>query len=170
MFLHSKVFILKVHTIIMIYFFEGPDQCRKTTMARVVSQIVSIPLWDRSPYLPHHSFKESHDDDAIFYILDELRTISLFKKLGGDVIVDRHPLISEIVYSDKYKRENILKVPDSYDFSDEFIFLMPPQCEGSRDFERYYRVIQELEAPAYVVASKKFYNALIEVLDHIPHK
>ena len=149
----------------MIYFFEGVDESKKTTMAKTVAQITGIPLWERAPYLPHHTFKERHEDEGIFYILDELKTIELLKKLEVDVIIDRHPLISEIVYSEVHGREQLLAVPEAYDFSGEFVFLM---LSLDPVYNKYVRVLRDFSIPSHIVQHRDFYSALVEILRHIP--
>ena len=89
-----------------IIFFDGPDGSKKTTIAKSVSTILKIPFWERGTYLPHHHSRTENDGDidyhrhpdAIWYIVDEMKTIETFKRLGANVIVDRHPKVSECVY------------------------------------------------------------------------
>ena len=91
-----------------MFIFEGPDRARKTTIAKAVSLALGIPFWERGPYLPHHvegTSKSSvsddielHHPDSIWYVLDDMKTIEVFKRLNGNVLIDRHPYVSECVY------------------------------------------------------------------------
>ena len=82
----------------MIIFFDGPDEVKKTTLLKATSEATGIPVWERGPYLPYHHGKKYNDEDSLWYVLDDMKTIHLLESLGRPVLVDRHPIISEIVY------------------------------------------------------------------------
>ena len=129
-----------------IIFFDGPDHSKKTSIARSVSEILKIPFWERGAYLPHHhshvskdGAMELHQDpNSIWYIVDELKTINLFKKLGQHVIVDRHPKVSECVYRRIEGRTSCLEY-DRTEPVDEFVVL----CYDSKIVDKRHLVVTE---------------------------
>jgi hypothetical protein len=130
-----------------IIFFDGPDGSKKTTIARSISTMLNIPYWERGVYLPHHhshtekdgSMDLHQDPTSIWYIVDELKTIELFKKLGQHVIVDRHPKISECVYRRFEGRKSTLEY-DRTEPIDEFVVL----CYDSMVEDKNQKIIIEL--------------------------
>ena len=127
----------------MIIFFDGPDQSKKSSLAHSISVSLEIPIWQRGPYLPHHHGKDLHDEDAIYYIVDELRTIELFKKIGENVIVDRHPMVSDMVYRRiEGKTSPFENVPARVD-SQEFVVLCHNGAMEPLTVETYKRVLSK---------------------------
>ena len=114
----------------MIIYFDGPDQSRKTTLAKSVSEILKIPYWERSPYLPHHHSNTTkhgnnidlHAQDVVWYVLDDMKTIDVFKKLGGHTIIDRHPVVSDCVYRNIEGKISCF-FSQTHDFKDDIVVL-----------------------------------------------
>jgi hypothetical protein len=118
----------------MIIYFDGPDQTKKSTLMKTASQILGVPMWERAAFLPHHAKNcklqgnmAFHNPDSFWYVMDELRTIKLFKQLGGNILIDRHPLVSEIVYrrveGQKSTLEYGMERQDFHNPSEEFVVL-----------------------------------------------
>jgi len=85
---------------------EGPQRSGKSTLIEKLSKATGIPIWRRPPEI--EEFKEktaSHD----LFVLDELSILNIIDWQINSLIVDRHPAISEWVYSDLYGRKS--KVP-----------------------------------------------------------
>jgi len=144
----------------LLFIFEGPDRARKTTIAKAVSISLGIPFWERGPYLPHHvegtskssmsSDIELHHPDAIWYVLDDMKTMEVFKRLRGNVLIDRHPYVSECVYrrlegkvsSLEYRREKA---------SQEIIVLCHHGGENKAIIDEYKRILERFEMDYFLV-------------------
>lgn len=113
----------------MIIYFDGPDQTRKTTTIHAVSQATGIPVWERGPFLPHHHGRDFNTEDSIWYVLDDMKTIDLLRKIGATVLVDRHPVISEIVYRGKQGQISPLSTWMAPD--DEVIIFLPTEDDST---------------------------------------
>lgn len=112
----------------MIIYFDGPDESKKTTLIHAVSEAMGIPVWERGPFLPHHHGRKYNTKDSLWYVLDDMKTLDLFRKVGANILVDRHPVISEIVYREMEGKKSPLtkwrnKINRS-DLSDSFVVLL----------------------------------------------
>lgn len=119
----------------MMVFFDGPDQSKKTTLAKAVAEAIGFQLWERGPYLPHHHGKKYNTGDSIWYVLDDMKTIELLEKCKCNVVIDRHPVISEIVYRHEEGKTSPLQYwtfppPDGSRLTCIFIILY----DGSNDY------------------------------------
>lgn len=76
--------------------FEGPRKSGKTTLASMFSTKTNIPLWKRP--LQVQNFKADVGRYDLF-ALYETSLLSLIDWSKNDLILDRHPVISEVVYS-----------------------------------------------------------------------
>jgi hypothetical protein len=127
-----------------VIFFDGPDRSRKTTLAKSVSTILKIPFWERGTFLPHHhmnlvkdgSMDLHQDKNAIWYVVDEMKTIETFKKMNSHVIVDRHPKISECVYRRIEGRPSSLEY-DKSSTKDEFVIL----CHDTKSLDVEHDIV-----------------------------
>lgn len=80
----------------MLIAFEGPDRAGKTTLAKAFAEFAIIPMWWRPVQI--EAFKDCHKAWDLF-VLDELSLLDVMDFHKMDLVIDRHPLISEAVYS-----------------------------------------------------------------------
>ena len=104
--------------------------------------------------MPHHHTNlvkdgdiEFHDKTSIWYVVDEMKTIEVFKKLGN-VIVDRHPKVSECVYRRLEGGKSTLEYERST-FKDEVVILCHDSTSMAQRhdevFKTYIEVLNILE-------------------------
>lgn len=161
-----------------IIFFDGPDGSKKTTIARSISTILEIPFWERGQYLPHHhsnlvkdgSMDLHQDPSSIWYIIDEMKTIELFKKLGKHVIIDRHPKVSECVYRRIEGKPSKLEY-EKIKSKDEIVVLCHDMTSDDREHDMvlstYQQILGMFEIPYFMVETSKGDIALDETLEKL---
>ena len=114
----------------MLICFEGPRKSGKTTLARMLSKRLGIPIWDRPVEI--ETFKEKTKAYDLF-VLDELSILNRVDWSKQDLIVDRHPAVSEWVYSLLYDRKSLVeRTVDLIPNNTCFIFL----SRNWRDLEK----------------------------------
>ena len=145
----------------MIIYLDGPNESRKTTMAKIISEILDIPVWERAPYLPHHG-KEFHNVESWWYIEDELKTIELFKKMSGNVIIDRHPLLSEKVFSKMSGRQSPLSNRHITLEKNEILLIL--YLEKNSEYEAFIWELRSDGLEPLVVGTKDFEKAVSEII------
>jgi len=152
----------------MMVFFDGRDQSKKTTLARAVSEAIGFQLWERGPYLPHHHGKKYNTDDSIWYVLDDMKTIDLLTSCKCNVVVDRHPVISEIVYRKEEGKTTPLNYwtfppGDSKHLDCIFILLYDKTNDYSVDVcQRYEQTIATAKRNGARVFAKSFSTDNVE--------
>jgi hypothetical protein len=129
----------------MIIYFDGPDQVKKSTLIKTVSEVIGVPMWARAAFLPHHGKCKNngmHNPDSIWYVLDELKTVDLLKKMGGNVVIDRHPLVSELVYRRVEGKVSMLEFSE-HNPSEEMVILLHDGDKDKPIVKIYQTVLKE---------------------------
>jgi hypothetical protein len=146
-----------------VIYFDGPDRSKKTTLMKAASAVLNVPTWERASYLPHHHATKNlngyHSPEAVWYALDELKTIKLFKELGATVLVDRHPKLSEIVYRRMQGSASIFEHTD-HDAEDEFVILCYNGGADRPVVNEYFKALHELEIDYMMVDTSDGEKAL----------
>jgi len=109
----------------MMICFEGPSGSGKTLLIEEVANILKIPVWRRPPEI--NEVKEKYKIFDLF-VLDELSILNAIDFEKVDLIVDRHPAISEWVYSKVRDRESRLPWLDLSYIHPESIFIYLPKA------------------------------------------
>ena len=100
--------------------FEGPQKVGKTTLIKHLVKHLKIPIWERP--LEIEEFKERTNSYDMF-VLDELSILNKIDWSKQDMIVDRHPAISEWVYSTLLSRKSLVPKGDLNLISDGSCFI-----------------------------------------------
>jgi nicotinamide riboside kinase len=87
----------------MLIVVEGPSRSGKSTLIERLSKATGIPVWLR-PY-EIEEFKQKFGQHDLF-VLDELSILNIIDWEVNSLIVDRHPAVSEWVYSELYGRKS----------------------------------------------------------------
>jgi nicotinamide riboside kinase len=82
---------------------EGPQRSGKSTLIEKLSKATGIPVWRRPVEI--EKFKEETESWELF-VLDELSIINAIDWRVNSLIVDRHPAVSEWIYTDLYGRKS----------------------------------------------------------------
>jgi hypothetical protein len=90
---------------------EGPDKAGKSTAGRKFSEITHIPFWERPQEVLEYEVKNGVFD---IFVLDELSLLNTVDWTRNDLIIARHPAISEWVYSRMFKRKSIIDMDPKY--------------------------------------------------------
>ena len=102
---------------------EGPDDARKSTISKILETTLNIPVYNIFPGTLYARSKPT-DKDFWMYIFDHFRVIKLLKKLNANVIIDRHPLITEHVYSTLANRNTVFKYTNFDIDENDIVFLL----------------------------------------------
>jgi len=89
--------------------FEGAGKVGKTTLIEAFHKVTNIPIWRRPSII--EEFKEKTKSWDMF-CADELSLLEAVNWKKQDLIVDRHPAISEWIYSNKRNRPSTLVVAE----------------------------------------------------------
>lgn len=125
----------------MLIVLEGPEKVGKTAIGEALSKELGIPFWSRSGwYEEFEKFKEDTKSYDLF-ALDEAHLLSKIDFGKVDLIVDRDPILSEMVYSvmkNRFSRVtelNKLKIKWPYPNSHYFFILRNLDSEEARMFD-----------------------------------
>lgn len=125
--------------------FEGPSKAGKTTMATAISAALRWPRWSPLPTAPEKEIEDfkAKTNSYKYFVLDELSLLRHIQNL----IIDRHPIISERVYSEFKKRPSF--VADNYKF---YINWWKNECSTT-----YLIYIKKRDAPEH-----RFYEKILK--------
>jgi len=84
---------------------EGPSKSGKSTLAEKIHEATGIPIWRRPKEIQEFKEKTSSWD---LFVLDELSILNSINWKHNDLIVDRHPAVSEWVYAEIYGRKSLV--------------------------------------------------------------
>lgn len=84
---------------------DGPGKAGKTTIVDALSKVTGFKVWHRPVEI--ESFKEQQVAYDLF-VLDEMSILSCVDWRKLDLIMDRHPVLSEWVYSKIFKRKSLI--------------------------------------------------------------
>jgi len=82
---------------------EGPSKSGKSTLIEKLHKTTRIPIWKRPSEI--EEFKEKTKSWDLF-VLDELSLINSINWKNNDLIIDRHPAVSEWVYKEIFGRKS----------------------------------------------------------------
>jgi len=106
----------------MLICFEGPEGSGKTTLIKRLCEEDNLPLWERPKEIEKFKEEQGHYD---LFVLNEMSILRCIDWTKNDLVVDRHPIVSEWVYSTLYERPSKVPKGDLSLFSEGtcFIFL-----------------------------------------------
>jgi len=86
----------------LIIFIEGPSGAGKTTLSKKIAAEYHIPLWLCPEEVEEYKMEKKNYG---IFVIDEMSILRKINWKKNHLVTDRHPVISEWVYSSFYKRD-----------------------------------------------------------------
>ena len=128
---------------------EGPDNCGKTNIASLLSNILKIPVYKSGREVDAFNEIDAQYNILKWGVYEQLKMIETY---GGGIIFDRF-FPSEFVYSRVYNRKSDIELIKKYDkelnkLGGKIIFLDKEVMDGEDDLikeEKYQKIREQYE-------------------------